>query len=96
MGVVRARLPRGSLPAFRPHTARVVARADRFDVQVNVGTHDTAVQELVVKLGGVVTRVSTNVGALHAVVPDEAVPHLRSHPSVRYLAHQGEGGCLFG
>lgn len=96
MGVIRARLDRAAVARLHPHSARIVPMPDRYDVQVSVGSDQPAVRERFEQLGGVITRVSENVGAFHGVVPDDAIPDLRTMPSVRYIHHRGEGGCLHG
>lgn len=93
--VIRAQFYRRSLPGMYPTAAKFVPRPDRFDVKVGVGSGDPAVRERFVELGGVITRISANIGAFHGVIPDEAIPEMI--PLVRHLVLDNiGGGCLDG
>lgn len=92
--VIRAALPRGTVEEVRPTSARFVPDPERRDVRIIVGSSAPDVQNLFVSHGGVITRVSDNVGAIHGVAPDSAVVALRAHPDVRWLDVNISAGCL--
>ena len=94
--ILRATIPRDSVELVKPASARFVARTDRRDVRVTVGSITPDVQELFVELGGVITLLSYNVGAIHGVMPDSAAHLLKEHPAVGWLYLTIDEGCLAG
>lgn len=92
--LVRTILPATALPTLSNVMIHGVTEPHRLDTRVFVGFHTTIVPDIVTGHGGTILQAYSSFPAVHAIVPDAAIPNLRKDSRVRYVESALGGGCL--
>jgi hypothetical protein len=107
VGAVRAKLRVSQIPGLVSQVpglppacaAFSVAQINRYPVDAIVGFRADVTEDdraFLVSVGATIVSELKFVCAVNAIVPDEAIPEVRAHPSVRYLEWNGIGCLLDG